>query len=123
MLYITVEEPTTEKSTKATRSTFPKFPGTLYLPTAIDYSKKARPVHAVSAWVIIAIVTAAIVAIMITVFVVYYWNNRYSGSFKPKGENSSSVPSPERENTRGYEQPAFYVSSKKQEKNQPFNNV
>ncbi|KAK3742951.1 hypothetical protein QZH41_014194 [Actinostola sp. cb2023] len=68
------------------------------------------PDHRVSPWLIIIIVAAAVVAVLITIFFLYRWNNRYTGSFKPsKSEPGEGVQPVE----RGYEQPAFYVSPNK----------
>lgn len=38
----------------------------------------------VSAWVIAVVVCAALLAVLVTVYLIYRWNNRYTGSFKPR---------------------------------------
>ncbi|EDO36109.1 predicted protein [Nematostella vectensis] len=74
--------------------------------------RDAPPDHSVSPLIIVIIVIAAVIAVGITVFLLYRWNNRYSGSFKPnKGEPTDSEA--EIHPARGYEQPAFYVSPNK----------
>lgn len=67
----------------------------------------------VSAWVIILIVLAAMIVVLISVFILYRWNHRYTGSFKP-GKNEEGQPQEpgagaEYQSTRVYNQPAFFV--------------
>lgn len=40
-------------------------------------------------WVISVLVVAAAIAILVTIFFLYRWNSRYSGSFKPEPASSS----------------------------------
>ena len=40
-------------------------------------------------WVIFVIVIVAAIAIFVTIFFLYRWNTRYSGSFKPEQTSSS----------------------------------
>ena len=66
-----------------------------------------------SAWVIIVIVLAAMIVVLISVFILYRWNHRYTGSFKP-GKNEEGQPQEpgaemEHQSTRVYNQPAFFV--------------
>ena len=68
----------------------------------------------VSAWVIIVIVLAAMAVVLITVFLLYRWNHRYTGSFKPsKSEEAQSQdPGADAEQQQGswmYNQPPFFV--------------
>ena len=72
------------------------------------------PQKGVSAWVIIVIVLAAMAVVLIAVFLLYRWNHRYTGSFKP-GKNEEGQPQepgaePEQQHSsRMYNQPAFFV--------------
>jgi len=68
----------------------------------------------VSAWVIIVIVLAAMAVVFISVFLLYRWNHRYTGSFKPSknGEGQmgeTGVEPAEQQNARMYNQPVFYM--------------
>ncbi|XP_031559742.1 neurexin-3-like isoform X2 [Actinia tenebrosa] len=96
-------------------------PTTMTLPVRLTYGTpsggvvlarlESPPDHSVSPWTIIIIVAAAVIAVIITIFLLYRWNIRYTGSFKPHksepiGEGAQPIG-------RGYEQPAFYVSSNK----------
>jgi len=68
----------------------------------------------VSAWVIIVIVLAAMAVVFISVFLLYRWNHRYTGSFKPSknGEDQMREPGVEptgQQNARIYNQPAFFM--------------
>lgn len=66
-----------------------------------------------SAWVIIVIVLAAMAVVFISVFLLYRWNHRYTGSFKPR-KNEGQMREPgvepaEPQNARMYNQPAFLL--------------
>lgn len=67
-----------------------------------------------SAWVIIVIVLAAMAVVFISVFLLYRWNHRYTGSFKPSKNGEGQMREPrvepaEQQNARMYNQPAFYM--------------
>lgn len=67
----------------------------------------------VSTWVIISIVLAAMALVFVSVFLLYRWNHRYTGSFKPNKNTVGQPQEPEAERqqqgTRVYNQPAFLV--------------
>ena len=63
----------------------------------------------VSAWVIILIVLAAMIVVLISVFILYRWNHRYTGSFKPGKNEEGQQAEAEHQSTRVYNQPAFFV--------------
>jgi hypothetical protein len=43
---------------------------------AVMSQRERAPDHRVSPWIIIIIVTAAVIAVIITIFLLYRWNNR-----------------------------------------------
>lgn len=58
-------------------------------PTTLEEGKTepaygVPPDRRVSAWVIAVVVCAALLAVLVTVYLIYRWNNRYTGSFKPR---------------------------------------
>ena len=68
----------------------------------------------VSAWVIILIVLAAMAVVLISVFLLYRWNHRYTGSFKPAKAEEGQPQEPgaeaeQQQSARVYNQPAFFV--------------
>ncbi|XP_067032719.1 neurexin-1-like [Acropora muricata] len=71
-----------------------------------------RP-ESVSAWVIVTIVMAAVAVVLLSIFLIYRWNHRYTGSFKPSKNEEGQPQEPGREmeqqNTRVYNQPAFFL--------------
>ena len=78
-----------------------------------DQKPTPRP-KGVSAWVIIVIVLAAMALVLISVFLLYRWNHRYTGSFKPnKNEEGQAqeagVEAEQQQSSRVYNQPAFFV--------------
>ncbi|PFX20378.1 neurexin-3b-like [Stylophora pistillata] len=75
----TTTQPTTEQVPKP-------------VPTGVPALKSLPQV--VPFWVISAIVVVAAIAISVTLFFLYRWNSRYSGSFKPKSSSSSCMSSP-----------------------------
>ena len=99
----TVSSPTPTETTKNTQT---QGAGKLRNPTPRS--------KGVSAWVIIVIVLAAMAVVLITVFLLYRWNHRYTGSFKPsKSEEAQSQdPGADAEQQQGswmYNQPPFFV--------------
>lgn len=62
------------------------------VPTGVAVQKSLPQV--VPFWVISAIVVVAAIAISVTLFFLYRWNSRYSGSFKPESSSSSCMNSP-----------------------------
>lgn len=68
----------------------------------------------VSAWVIIVIVLAAMAVVLMTVFLLYRWNHRYTGSFKPSKSEEAQSQDPgadaeQHQGSRMYHQPPFFV--------------
>ena len=64
-----------------------------------------------SAWVIIVIVLAAMAVVFISVFLLYRWNHRYTGSLKPSknGEGQMREPGVEPAEQRMNNQPAVLL--------------
>jgi len=56
---------------------------------------------------------AAVAVVLLTIFLIYRWNHRYTGSFKPSKNEEGQPQEPGREmeqqNTRVYNQPAFFL--------------
>lgn len=98
-------------STLTTPKGNPPEPGTQVAAKQRD-SPTPRP-KGVSAWVIIIIVLAAVAVVLISIFLLYRWNHRYTGSFKPSKNEEGQPPEPGREvdeqSSRVYNQPAFFV--------------
>ena len=106
----------TAKSTTATTTTPKRItpqPQTQPEVRQIEQKPTPRP-KGVSAWVIIVIVIAAMALVLISVFLLYRWNHRYTGSFKPnKNEEGQAqeagVEAEQHQSSRVYHQPAFFV--------------
>lgn len=63
----------------------------------------------VPVWVIPVLVVASVIAILLTVFFLYRWNSRYSGSFKPEPSSSSG------ELPQQTSKPRIYVTAHEEE--------
>ena len=62
------------------------------VPTGVQAQRSLPQV--VPFWVISVLVGVAAIAILVTLFFLYRWNSRYSGSFKPESTSSSCGNSP-----------------------------
>ncbi|XP_015757758.1 PREDICTED: neurexin-3-like isoform X2 [Acropora digitifera] len=78
-------ERTTEIMTSSSTSTPTSHPG----PDPRGVQAQDSLPQVVPVWVIPVLVLASVIAILLTVFFLYRWNSRYSGSFKPEPSSSS----------------------------------
>ena len=62
-------------------------------------------------WVILLLVIAAAIAISFTVFFLYRWNTRYTGSFKPEQTSSSGDLPQHIAQVQNNSKPRIYVKS------------
>ncbi|PFX18367.1 hypothetical protein AWC38_SpisGene17267 [Stylophora pistillata] len=108
----TAELTTREPETSAPSSDPPGGPNTPTKANAKLRNPTPRP-RGVSAWVIILIVLGAMAIVFIAVFLLYRWNHRYSGSFKPSKNEEGQTQQPGSDTAeqqfRTYNQPAFFV--------------
>lgn len=103
---------TREPETSAPSSDPPGGPNTQAKASAKLRNPTPR-LRGVSAWVIILIVLGAMAIVFIAVFLLYRWNHRYSGSFKPSKNEEGQTQEPGSDTAeqqfRTYNQPAFFV--------------
>lgn len=79
------------------------------LPTGLQAQRSLPQV--VPFWVISTLVVIAAIAILVTIFVLYRWNSRYSGSFKPESAASSSCGDSPKHVAQVSNKPRIYVSA------------
>lgn len=78
------------------------------MPTGVQAHRSLPQV--VPFWVISILVIVAAIAILVTIFFLYRWNSRYSGSFKPESASSSCGNSP-KHGAQPIAKPRIYVSA------------
>lgn len=78
------------------------------MPTGVQAQRSLPQV--VPFWIISVLVVIAAIAILVTIFFLYRWNSRYSGSFKPESASSSCGNSP-KHSVQTIANPRIYVSA------------
>lgn len=84
--FTTAERPTDEIISSSSTSEPTSAPG----PDPADTQSYSSLPQVVPFWIISVLVVASVIAIVLTIFFLYRWNSRYSGSFKPEPSSSST---------------------------------